>query len=230
MRSHTTFITFAFLITGTTAQACTSCNRDLQQAIYDSTFYPNLLVMLSAFIVLALIIILLARLATRHYSRLSGPGYLNPVPLTTVSAILGIGLGGFVDGIVLHQLLQWHEMLSNKIATTTYLGKSVNMFWDGVFHFFCLCVVITGVILLWKLLFRKDVNLSGRLFSGGLLIGWGLFNIVEGIIDHHLIKLHNVKEISASPELWNLGFLGCSIVLIVAGLLIARHAVRQVIK
>lgn len=26
--------------------------------------------------------------------------------------LLGIGFGGFVDGIVLHQLLQWHHMLT----------------------------------------------------------------------------------------------------------------------
>ncbi len=29
------------------------------------------------------------------------------------ATILGVGLGGFVDGIVLHQVLQWHHMLSS---------------------------------------------------------------------------------------------------------------------
>jgi uncharacterized membrane protein len=28
--------------------------------------------------------------------------------------LLGIGLGGFVDGIVLHQILQWHHMLTSE--------------------------------------------------------------------------------------------------------------------
>ncbi|MGD9755596.1 MAG: DUF2243 domain-containing protein, partial [Acidimicrobiia bacterium] len=27
--------------------------------------------------------------------------------------LIGIGLGGFVDGIVLHQVLQWHHLLTN---------------------------------------------------------------------------------------------------------------------
>src|SRR5215212_10407320 len=31
--------------------------------------------------------------------RITGPG-----------VVLGLGLGGFVDGIVLHQVLQWHHM------------------------------------------------------------------------------------------------------------------------
>src|SRR5690606_25378146 len=112
------------------------------------------------------------------------------VPLTTTSIIIGIGLGGLIDGIVLHQILQWHEMLSNKILATNYVGKSVNMFWDGIFHAFCLLIILLGCVLMWRLLQRNDINTSGKLFSGGLLMGWGIFNIVEGIIDHHLLKLH----------------------------------------
>jgi uncharacterized membrane protein len=142
---------------------------------------------------------------------------LSPVPLTTASMILGIGLGGFIDGIVLHQILQWHEMLSSKVANTTLEGKSINMFWDGIFHFFCLLVVITGIIFLWKLFARPDANKSGKLLSGGLILGWGLFNVVEGVIDHHLLHLHNVKETTTNPALWNYGFILISILMLVIG-------------
>ena len=38
--------------------------------------------------------------------------HLNPRPLISAGTLLGIGLGGFVDGIVLHQMLQVHNMLS----------------------------------------------------------------------------------------------------------------------
>ena len=34
------------------------------------------------------------------------------VPLSA-GLLLGMGLGGFFDGIVLHQLLQWHHMISS---------------------------------------------------------------------------------------------------------------------
>jgi uncharacterized membrane protein len=203
------------------AFSCTTCSKPLQEAIYDSTFLPNLGVMLSAFFVLTAIVILLTRFTLKKHNTLLtiNPGYknLNPVPLTTAAMILGIGLGGFMDGIWLHQILQWHEMLSNKVSTETVIGKSVNMFWDGIFHFFCLLVVFTGVILMWKLLFRTDVNRSKKLFSGGLLLGWGLFNIVEGIIDHHILKLHFVKQISQNPDFWNLLFLGLSLLMILIG-------------
>lgn len=213
---------------GTKVLPCTTCNKPLQEAIYDSAFFPNLLVMLSAFFVLTIIVIILTRLTTKQHQAIliQNPNYkhLNPVPLTTASMILGIGLGGFIDGIWLHQILQWHEMLSNKIAVDTVIGKSVNMFWDGVFHFFCLMVVLTGVILLWKLLFRADVNRSKKLFSGGLFLGWGLFNIVEGIIDHHILKLHYVKQISQYPDLWNILFLGISaLMLVIGGILVYKR-------
>ncbi|WP_343637458.1 DUF2243 domain-containing protein [Fluviicola sp.] len=209
--------------------ACINCNKPLQQAIYDSTFYPNIVIMLSAFIVLALMVWLLSWLSVRKYRRytLQSPAFktLNPVPLMTVSMIWGIGLGGFIDGISLHQVLQWHEMLSNKISTDSLLGKSVNMFWDGVFHFFCWIVVLIGVVLFWKLLSRRDINRSGYLLSGGLLLGWGLFNLVEGIIDHHLLKLHVVRQRSLNPEYENYLFLGASVGIVLIGwFLVSRRS------
>lgn len=208
------------------AIACPFCNKQIMDGIYDSTFYPNLLTMLSAFIVLAILVISLSILsAKRHHRRITAqPGYiiLSPVPLTTAAMVLGIGLGGFLDGIILHQILQLHEMLSNKIPSTTYVGKSINMFWDGIFHFFCLLVVITGVILLWKLTSRKDADRSGRLLAGGLLTGWALFNIVEGIIDHQLLKLHNVIELSPNHAVGNYGFLIASVIMLLVGILITK--------
>lgn len=207
---------------------CVSCNRQVQEGIWNSTFYPNLLTMLSAFIVLAVIVVILSAVSTARHRKLAGVRkgvvVLSAVPLTTASMVLGIGLGGFADGIVLHQILQWHEMLSNKVPATDYVGKSVNMFWDGVFHFFCLIVVFIGVILLWRLGRRSDVNTSGRILSGGLLMGWGLFNIAEGIIDHHLLELHYVMQFSADPEVPNFVFLGISVLLLLAGWLLVRSA------
>jgi len=113
-------------------------------------------------------------------------------------------------------------MLSNKIPATNYVGKSVNMFWDGIFHAFTLLVTFTGVILLWKLLYRKDINRSGNLLTGGMLLGWGLFNLLEGLADHQILKLHNVREITPDKEAWNIGFLALSVLFIIGGLLISK--------
>lgn len=211
--------------------ACPLCNKEVAEGIYNSQFYPNLLTMLSAFIVLAIIVAILFAIATkRHRSKLAANPdrqVLSPVPLTTAAIVLGIGLGGFIDGIVLHQILQVHEMLSNKIPPTGYIGKSVNMFWDGIFHFFCMVVVLVGVILMWKLLFRQDVDRSGRRLGGGLLLGWGLFNIVEGVIDHHMLKLHNVVELSPDHDIGNFAFLGASLVMLIVGYSLANSEYKR---
>jgi uncharacterized membrane protein len=219
-----------FLLAALQAPACPFCNPQTRQAIYNSQFYPNLGVMLLAFVALAVVVAILSFMATKRYkasvAKSTSVALLDPVPLSTTAMILGIGIGGFIDGIVLHQILQWHEMLSNKIAPTNYVGKTVNMFWDGIFHLFTLLVTVAGIFLLWRLLQRRNINRSGYLFSGGLLIGWGIFNLVEGVIDHQLLKLHNVREISANPEAWNYGFLGLSVIPILLGYLLQKKSVE----
>ena len=211
---------------------CTTCNQQLKQKIYDSTFFPNLFTMLSAFIVLTIIVVLLSYLSNKKHARFlvanSASVLLNPTPLITAAMILGIGIGGFIDGIIFHQILQWHEMISNKIPPITIDAKSVNMFWDGIFHAFNLIVVITGILLLWKSSKRKDIDKSGNLLIGGLFSGWGLFNIVEGVIDHHLLKLHNVREITGNIDIWNYGFLFFSVILLIAGyFLTAKKTIKM---
>ena len=200
---------------------CITCNNAVQKGIYNSMFYPNLGYMLSAFIVLAVIILIFSMLATRRYQSriIANPGFneKNALPLMAAATVLGIGIGGFIDGIVLHQILQWHEMLTNKLPADTLVNKSINMFWDGIFHLFTLITTTIGVFLLWNLLNKKNINTSKYLLWGGLSMGWGLFNLVEGIIDHQLLKLHNVREFSPHQEVWNYGFLIFGLLLVILG-------------
>jgi uncharacterized membrane protein len=196
---------------------CISCNKQIRDGIYNSTFYPNLLTMLSAFFVLGAIVAFLAYLNGRRHRR-NRAAELSPVPLNTAGIVLGIGLGGFIDGIVLHQILQWHEMLSAKIPANNYIGKSVNMFWDGVFHSFCLLVVLTGIALLWRAANNPGVLKSGRPILGGILSGWSIFNLVEGSIDHHWLKLHNVVEYASNHDVANFWFLGLSLLMLFWGM------------
>ncbi len=218
---------FLVLVVSGPALGCTTCNADLQKAIFDSSFYPNLLTMLSAFIVLAVVVMVLAFMVRSRERRRfrAEQNRVRAVPLIAAATTLGIAFGGFIDGIFFHQVLQWHEMLSFRIPLTTLMNKSVNMFWDGVFHAFCLIVAITGLYLLLQLFFRKDVLITRAVFTGGLILGWGIFNIVEGVIDHHLLRLHNVKETSENILMWNYGFLAVSVFLIAAGARVIRRGI-----
>ena len=61
---------------------------------------------------------------------------LNPDPPRLPALLMGLGLGGFIDGIVLHQVLQWHHMLTStgEYPMTTVAGLEANTLADGFFH------------------------------------------------------------------------------------------------
>lgn len=137
-------------------------------------------------------------------------------PLIAAGIFLGLGLGGFVDGILLHQLLQWHHMLSSVRPTITVSDLELNMLWDGLFESATWVLTVVGLVLLWRAGERDDVPWSLKTFVGSLLVGWGSFNVVEGVIDHQILGIHHVKP--GSNELaWDLGFLALGAILAVAG-------------
>lgn len=140
------------------------------------------------------------------------------------AVVLGIGLGSFVDGIVLHQVLGWHNMLSNVHPPTALETMRLNVLWDGLFHAAAWVATAIGVALLWRAGARGQVTRPRR-FVGGMLIGFALFNLVEGIVDHHILQLHNVREV-ANPMPWNIGFLVLSALILALGLVLARRRGR----
>lgn len=209
---------------------CTTCNKEVQHKIHETLNFHNLSAVFLTIFFIALIIIGLSRYVTLRHAkkcRTNHVAYLTPAPVVTASLVLGIGLGGFLDGIVLHQILQWHEMLSNEIATNTTTGKSINMFWDGLFHVICFIAVCIGIFLLWKALLHNNACRSSRLVWSGLLSGWGIFNITEGIIDHHVFKIHNVRETIARQDLYNLSFIVYSLLLFFTGWLLYQSEMRR---
>jgi uncharacterized membrane protein len=122
--------------------------------------------------------------------------------------ILGIGLGGFVDGILLHQIIHWHNMGSAVVPPTTMEAMQQNMVWDGLFHAAVWVLTLIGVYWLLSDARRGAPLPDGKAFTGLLILGWGLFNLVEGIIDHHLLGLHHVRDLPAHVPLYDWLFLG----------------------
>jgi uncharacterized membrane protein len=146
--------------------------------------------------------------------------------LIAAGALLGIGLGGFVDGIVLHQILQWHHMLSSVVEPVDLVATKYNMVWDGLFHAFTWVMTVVGLALLWRAGQRADVPWSTPMFVGSLLLGWGLFNFVEGLIDHELLGIHHVHP-GANELSWDLGFVIFGALLIGAGWALIRLGSRH---
>jgi uncharacterized membrane protein len=142
-------------------------------------------------------------------------------PLITAGVVLGKGLGGFVDGIVLHQLLQLHHMLSARRPPTDVVNMQVNMVWDGLFHSLTWAATAIGIYLLFRAGKHPDVVWSGRTLFGSMLVGWGLFNLIEGLIDHHILHVHHVVE-RLGVSAWDYAFLASGVLFITAGWLIVR--------
>ena len=141
----------------------------------------------------------------------------------------GLGLGGFFDGIVLHQVLQWHHMLSSWYPITSIENLELNTFWDGVFHSITYVFVLIGLFLLWRTAQKRHLYWSTKLLIGTLLIGFGAFNTVEGLIDHQLLGIHHVNE-TVAPEYriyWDIGFILWGIAMLIGGWLLLRSGQRE---
>jgi uncharacterized membrane protein len=136
--------------------------------------------------------------------------------------VLGLGLGGFLDGIVLHQLLNWHHMLSSWYPLTSPHRERINMVGDGLFHLLCWLLVVAGIVLLVRATSRPEPGVGRRIF-GWTVAGWGVFNIVEGIIDHFILGVHHVHPQSHQLA-YDLGFLVLGAALTVAGWALGRRA------
>jgi uncharacterized membrane protein len=153
------------------------------------------------------------------------PNTARPGQFITAGMLLGVGLGGFIDGIVFHQILQWHHMLTStdsdniglrSYPATTVRGLEVNTLWDGLFHASSWVFVAVGLALLWRAWQHAQVPPAGRSLVGLLGAGWGLFNLVEGVINHHLLGIHHVRS-GENELLFDLGFLALGAVLLVGG-------------
>ena len=139
---------------------------------------------------------------------------------TSAGILFGLGLGGFFDGIVLHQILQWHHMLTSAgVPSDTVEGLELNTLWDGLFHGSTYIFVVAGLVVLWRHAHRTHLWWSTRLMVGTLLIGFGIFNVVEGIIDHHILGLHHVNETVPREQwiYWDIGFLAWGALMVLIG-------------
>ena len=142
--------------------------------------------------------------------------------------VIGIGLGGLFDSFLFHMMLQWHHMLSNVIPADSMENLHRLMYYDGLFDAFNFAVLLIGSILLWRAAYYRSPIPSFGPFMGQLLFGAGLFNLIEGIVDHHILSIHYVRQV---PEYlyYNIGFLvvGALLPLILGWLLMRRTGRRS---
>jgi uncharacterized membrane protein len=146
-----------------------------------------------------------------------------PIAPKAPAFLMGLGLGGFIDGIVFHQILQWHHMLTDTgdYPANTVVGLEANTLADGFFHLATWLIVAVALSLTVRAWQRRQLAPPWRVHVGMLLVGWGTFNVVEGVIDHQLLGIHHVRDDLGAPIGWDIGFLVFGVLLIVGGAVLA---------
>jgi uncharacterized membrane protein len=141
--------------------------------------------------------------------------------LLAAAILLGLGLGGFFDGIVLHQILQWHHMISTPTPPTTLENLELNTLGDGIFHAATWVLTVAGVFTLMSSNGARHEVGGTRTLVGGMSLGWGLFNTVEGVVNHHLLELHHVRP-GPDEFVYDVGFLAWGVAMLVIGAVLVR--------
>jgi len=138
------------------------------------------------------------------------------VNITVVGSFLfGIGMIGMLDGIVFHQILQWHSV-------NMHTDRVHQIMSDGIFHLFVTIVIFVSGVMLWK----GDPHEHPRIFWGSFLLGAGTFNFIEGLVNHHLLQIHHVRP-GAYQLLFDISYDAFAVLLLVIGwILIRRKSVR----
>ena len=147
--------------------------------------------------------------------------------LVAAGILIGAGLlAGFVDGILLHEILQWHHMVTSVRPATNLSNLEANTLADGLFHLGTWTLTVIGGVLLWRAGGRDDVPWSPKIFGGSLLFGAGLFNFIEGIVDHQILGIHHVKP-GLNQLAWDIGFLIFGAGLALVGWILLRSGQKE---
>ena len=126
------------------------------------------------------------------------------------AVLVGVGLMAAIDEIVFHQLLRWHHFFD--LAT-----PAIGIVSDGLLHAGELLAIVAGFFLVADLL-RRDA-LAPKWAQAGFFLGAGGFQLFDGIVDHKVLRIHQVRygvDLLPYDLAWNLA--GLALILVGAWL------------
>jgi len=151
--------------------------------------------------------------------------------LIKAGIVLGLGFGGFADGIVLHQILGWHHVVCNTLDCQPLSIQQLehqNM-QDGFFLLITWIVSLTGVVMLFHAARHQVSDWSARGLFGAMLAGWGLFNFIEGMINHQILGIHHVLP-GNHQLLCDILYLTLGLVCIYVGMRMTTSSRKQLLR
>jgi uncharacterized membrane protein len=108
----------------------------------------------------------------------------------------------------------------------TVAGLEDNTLADGFFHLATWVAVVAGSYLAVRAWQRDRLAPPWSVQVGLALAGWGAFNVVEGVIDHHVLAIHHVRDDIGAPLGWDLAFLALGAALLAIGFALVRRGAR----
>jgi uncharacterized membrane protein len=130
--------------------------------------------------------------------------------------LLGLGTVAFVDEAVFHQLLHWHHFYDRST-------DAVGLVSDGLFHAFSWFATVASLFLVADL--RREQAFWPRRFVAGWLAGAGFFQLYDGLVQHKLLGLHQIRyavDLVPYDVTWNVVAAG----LLIGGLVLVAATTR----
>lgn len=119
--------------------------------------------------------------------------------------LIGFAMAGFFDGILLHQVLQWHHLLS-LVPGEAVQDPRVQIAADGAFHVLMYALLAVGLVLQWRGR-RRTLVQPGRRVLGAFLLGFGSWQVVDVVLFHWILRLHHIRIDAPQPLAWDIGWL-----------------------
>lgn len=126
--------------------------------------------------------------------------------LAVAAAALGFAIGGFFDGILLHQVLQWHHLLS-AVDGAAFADLRTQILADGLFHVAMYLVGAVGLTLFWRRRAELALSGAGSALAGLGVIGFGGWHALDAVLSHWILGIHRIRMDADVPLAWDVGWL-----------------------
>lgn len=140
------------------------------------------------------------------------------------AGLIGFAFGGFFDGILLHQIFQWHHLLSG-LDDPAAPDLRFQVVADGLFHAAMYLVALIGLALLWLVRTSLPRPGAGLHLVGWFMAGFGLWHVVDAVLVHWILGLHHIRQAADDPLGWDILFFLVGLAFLGAGLAARRIAV-----
>ena len=120
--------------------------------------------------------------------------------------VLGFAFGGFFDGILLHQVLQWHHLLS-LVEAESVRDIRVQILADGLFHVLMYAIAAVGLWLLWRARHGFESPGADRAVLSATVLGFSVWQFVDVVLFHWILQIHRIRVGVPNPLLYDVGWL-----------------------